>query len=231
MTETDNITERERQLWLGIARAIAHDMGTPLSSVMGWLELLPSMKDPTQAIKEISASLERLNQLSIRLEQVGGGRKQEQVFMQTVFSNVTSLMQKKLPGSSEIAIKISMETDVVLKGQQELLEWAFECLLKNAIDAIPDNKGSIELRLSKKDDEAVIEIEDSGTGIPEEVREYIFDPGFTTKKSGRGVGLPLAKYILERFHAGKFELVSSTKDQGTIFRITMNASPPGEETP
>ena len=105
-----------------------------------------------------------------------------------------------------------------------MLEWAFECLLKNSIDAMPNNGGKIDLRISRKSHQAIIEVEDSGSGISDADKSHIFDPGFTTKRSGRGVGLPLARHILEEVHGGKLDLVSSIQDQGTTFRITMNTS-------
>jgi signal transduction histidine kinase len=235
MGKGKNNSNPQSQFWLGMARTVAHDMGTPLSSIMGWLELLPSLKDPANAIEEINASLDRLNQLSLRLEQVGCASRLEIISLQTVLDNAISFMRKRLSTGTQISIESHLERDVKIEGRQELLEWAFECLLKNSVDAIPDNRGRIELRVSGQGNEAIVELDDSGSGIPVKDKRRIFDPGFTTKRSGRGVGLSLARHIFEEIHGGKIELASSLPDQGTTFRITLNriqkASSQDEEAP
>ena len=220
-----NKAEQERALWTGLAKAIAHDMGTPLSAIMGWLELLPTSADPASIAAEINRSAERLRLLAERLNQIGAPARIEAIDVRDIFRDVKSYFAKRLPSLTEkISIKEKIEGTPCVQASRELLSWALENLVRNSIDALPVEGGEIVLRAFQTGKDVTIEVSDNAQGIPEKVQSDIFKPGFTTKRGGRGIGLSVAKYIIEDLHGGEISLKESQPGRGTAIRMMLKSA-------
>jgi signal transduction histidine kinase len=215
---------RER-LWAGMARESAHQLGTPLSSLAGWVEMLEERAEDagTQAaVRHMRADLERLDRVSHRFERIGREAKLEDVDVASVVERVAKYFRARVP---TLANRIDLEWRVdhevpTVAGDPVLLEWAIEVLTKNAIDALAGRGGHVTLLVDGKPEGGVcIRIADDGPGIPRDIRSRVFDPGFSTKKTGWGIGLSLAKRIVEENHGGKLLLVPT--EQGATFEINL----------
>ena len=216
---------RER-LWAGMARESAHQLGTPLSSLSGWIELLEDRAADDMshsAIAHMRGDLERLDRVAHRFERIGREPKFEEIDVAAIVERMTKYFQARVPTlantvavQSEVAPRLS-----VVHGDPVLLEWAIEVLTKNAIDALAGRGGTVRLSAQPgSDDSVVIRVADDGPGVPRDLRDRVFEPGFSTKQSGWGIGLSLAKRIVEENHGGKLVLASTT--QGATFEIILH---------
>jgi signal transduction histidine kinase len=216
---------RER-LWAGMARESAHQLGTPLSSLSGWIELLEerATDDSTfAAMNHMRADLERLDRVAHRFERIGRDPKAEALDVAAIVERVAVYFRARVPTlANTIAIESSIGANIHrVQGDPVLLEWAVEVLTKNAIDALAGRGGVVRLSADAgPEDAVVIRVADNGPGIPRELRSRVFEPGFSTKKSGWGIGLSLAKRIVEENHGGKLALASS--EQGAAFEIILH---------
>jgi signal transduction histidine kinase len=209
-------SERER-VWSAMARESAHQMGTPLSSLVGWLEVLEGREQPKEApgeldlVDEMAVDVQRLQKVSRRFELIGHKPKLEPVSVRDVVEHLRRYFEARLPSlsaRSSIQIRIDVDADAPpVTGNETLLEWAFENLIKNAIDAMTGAGGRIEIKyLGPNGRRLGFRISDSGPGVPAKVRDKLFDIGVTTKESGWGVGLSLTKRIVEDVHGGSIQL-------------------------
>lgn len=222
---TRSRVERER-VWAGMAREAAHQLGTPLSSLHGWTELLreSSSADPAvgAALPHISSDIERLERVAHRFERIGRPARREPVDVGEVATQVAGYYRARLPTLAH-AITIDVQrpaSPLVVHGDRVLLEWVFESLVKNAVDALSGQGGAITLTISARAEHgAVVRVADSGPGIPRELQSKIFNAGFSTKEGGWGIGLPLARRIVEEGHHGKLVLTSS--DRGAVFDVIL----------
>jgi len=213
---------QERQLWIGIARDIGHQFATPLSALMGWVDLMPTQKNLDAVLLEMNRDLDRLKLISNRLSQVGAPLQFEILELRQIITEVRTYFQKRLPaGDRGIEIGEESEGKPKVRANRELLQWALEHLVRNSVDAFESGSGRIILRVQEAGPEAILEVEDNGRGIGPKLRRKIFKPGFTTKVGGRGSGLALVKLIIEDDHAGRFTLQQTRPGQGTTFRITL----------
>jgi signal transduction histidine kinase len=216
---------RER-LWAGMARESAHQLGTPLSSLSGWIELLEERASDDSshaAMRHMRADLERLDRVAHRFERIGRDPKFEALDVAAIVERVAMYFRARVPTlANTVAIESTIASNLhPVEGDAVLLEWAVEVLTKNAIDALAGRGGVVQLSASAGPEETVvIRVADNGPGIPRELRSRIFDPGFSTKKSGWGIGLSLAKRIVEENHGGKLVLASS--EQGAAFEIILH---------
>jgi signal transduction histidine kinase len=215
---------RER-LWAGMARESAHQLGTPLSSLAGWVELLEERATDASshsAVSHMRGDLERLDRVAHRFERIGREPKLEPVNVAAIVEHVTNYFQARVPTlANTIAVESSVAPDLPpINGDPVLLEWAVEVLAKNAIDALAGRGGHIRLSAVRRADDVVIAVADDGPGVPPELRSRVFDPGFSTKKSGWGIGLSLAKRIVEENHGGRLVLASA--EQGATFEIILH---------
>jgi len=216
--------QRER-LWAGMARESAHQLGTPLSSLAGWVELLEESANDDRsnaAARHMRADLERLDRVAHRFERIGRDPKFEPIDIAGVIDRMTRYFQARVPTlANTIVVASSIEPNLPeVKGDGVLLEWAVEVLTKNAIDALAGRGGHVTLSAARAaDDGVVISVADDGPGVPRELRDRIFEPGFSTKKAGWGIGLSLAKRIVEENHGGK--LVLCPTEQGATFEIKL----------
>lgn len=215
---------RER-LWAGMARESAHQLGTPLSSLAGWIELMEERANDGSsqaAIAHMRGDLDRLDRVAHRFERIGREPKLEPLDVSAIVNNVARYFQARVP---TLANTVVVESDVAadlprVLGDPVLLEWAVEVLAKNAVDALAGRGGRIRLSASRRPESGVrIAVADDGPGVPPELRSRVFDPGFSTKKSGWGIGLSLAKRIVEENHEGRLALANT--EQGATFEIIL----------
>jgi signal transduction histidine kinase len=215
---------RER-LWAGMARESAHQLGTPLSSLAGWVELLEerASDEPSRAaVAHMRGDLDRLDRVAHRFERIGREPKLEPLDVGAIVQRVTRYFQARVPTlANTIIVESSVASDLpAVHGDPVLLEWAVEVLTKNAIDALAGRGGHIRLSAERRPESGIcIAVADDGPGVPPELRSRVFDPGFSTKKSGWGIGLSLAKRIVEENHEGKLALANT--EQGATFEIIL----------
>jgi signal transduction histidine kinase len=208
-----------------MARESAHQLGTPLSSLHGWLELLREREgDPVvaQALPHMAGDIERLERVSHRFERIGRPPRTDAVDINDVASQVVAYFADRVPTLAQ-AIHLRIERadgPLTVPGDRVLLEWAVESLVKNAIDALAGRGGSVMVRVDPVAGSAVrVRVADDGPGIPRELRAKIFSAGFTTKERGWGIGLALTRRIVEENHRGRLLLAPS--DRGAVFDIIL----------
>lgn len=212
------------QIWAGMARESAHQLGTPLSSISGWIELLRET-DPepatTAALDHMEADLERLKRVAHRFERIGRPPHQETVNLGDLVDRVAAYFRARVPTLAQrVTVSASHQGDLVVQGDSVLLEWALESLTKNAIDALAGRDGRVEISAEALPEGRVrVRVSDDGPGIPREIRHQIFDPGFSTKEKGWGIGLSLARRIVRDSHHGELMLVPS--ERGATFDIVL----------
>ena len=212
-------------IWVGMAKETAHQLGTPLSAIAGWLELLemdPNMRE--QAIEEIRNDLKRLNKIANRFSKIGSSAELKPISLNRVVHSVVDYFQRRLPQmQKKITIRVRESGDFTVRLNADLFEWVMENLIKNSIDAIDAAQGEIKIHLhSSKDGRfAYLDISDNGRGIASKDKKNIFKPGFSTKKRGWGLGLNLARRIVHEYHGGKLILKETRPGSGTTFRIML----------
>jgi nitrogen-specific signal transduction histidine kinase len=216
-------------IWGGLARETAHQLGTPISSLMGWVELLGERNraKPDEMATEIYASMHndlvRLQKITARFGTVGSYPRKTAVDINTVVRDVVAYFRKRLPNRSR-QIEIHLITSEIPKinANADLLQWVFENLIRNSLDAINKKLGLIEIDVTfdQKKQQIVIQYRDNGSGIQQKDRNKIFMPGVTTKKHGWGVGLTVARRVIEEYHHGQIRLVE-TSPSGTVFEVVL----------
>ncbi len=212
------------QIWAGMARESAHQLGTPLSSISGWIELLRET-DPEAttlaAVDHMEADLERLKRVAHRFERIGRPPRQETVDLGELVDRVAAYFRARVPTLAQrVTVSSSHHGDLVIQGDSVLLEWALESLTKNAIDALAGRDGRVEISAESLPEGRVrVRVSDDGPGIPREIRHQIFDPGFSTKEKGWGIGLSLARRIVRDSHGGELSLVPS--ERGATFDMVL----------
>jgi signal transduction histidine kinase len=217
--------DRER-VWAGMARESAHQLGTPLSSLAGWIELLRDREGDaltTRALDHMAGDLERLERVAHRFERIGRPPHREPVDLAEIADRVSGYFRARVPSlahSVEIETRI-VEGGAVIDGDPVLLEWALEALIKNAIDALAGAGGKVTVRVRRRPESVQVVVSDTGPGIPRELRTRIFDAGFSTKQRGWGIGLALTRRIVEESHRGTLSLVPAEK--GAAFQIIFPA--------
>ena len=217
--KTSRVAEQNR-LWTAMAKETAHQLGTPLSSMMGWISLLKEKE--SLPIKEIEKDIKRLNLISERFSKVGSIPNLESQEINSVIEQTTSYLKKR--SSEHILFEIKLpQKEVILPFNSQLISWTLENLIKNGIDAMK-GKGRLSVQMIEQKSKVEIYICDSGSGIKDELIPSIFNPGFTTKERGWGLGLSLAKRIVEDFHNGKIIVNKNRQSQGTCFQILLNKS-------
>ena len=217
--KTSRVAEQNR-LWTAMAKETAHQLGTPLSSMMGWISLLKEKE--SLPIKEIEKDVKRLNLISERFSKVGSIPNLESQEINSVIEQTTTYLKKRSSEHILFVIKIPQK-EVILPFNSQLISWTLENLIKNGIDAMK-GKGRLSVQMIEQKSKVEIYICDSGSGIKDELLPSIFNPGFTTKERGWGLGLSLAKRIVEDFHNGKIIVNKNRQSQGTCFQILLNKS-------
>ena len=212
----------KRNIWVGMARETAHQLGTPISSLMGWLEWMKNKpNDQEKIIDDISLDLERLQQVSDRFSKMGSETKIEEVHLSNIVDNIVLYFNRRIPSMGKsIIIKNQLESDLKIRANGILISWAIENVVKNAIDAL-DNEGIISLKSKFEKKSIIIVIEDSGKGISRKNWKNIFRPGFSTKEQGWGLGLSLTSRIINEIHGGSIYVSQSKLGQGSTIEISL----------
>ena len=214
-----NATTAQRdRLWVAMAREAAHQMGTPLTSLQGWIEQLRTAGLPPEKVAEfLDADADRLQRVAQRFERIGNPARRDPVALGALAERVAGYFQPRLPRhANPIALAVrAPSAGPVVSGDPVLLEWALEAMVKNAIDALQGRGGTITLAAQVDGTQAVLRVIDDGPGVPRELRRTIFEPGITTKRGGWGIGLALARRVIEDAHQGVLALEPT--DLGTTF--------------
>jgi len=212
------------QIWAGMARESAHQLGTPLSSISGWIELLRESEPEATtgaALDHMETDLERLKRVAHRFERIGRPPRQEAVDLGELVDRVATYFRARVPTLAQrVTVTSSHQGDLLIEGDAVLLEWALESLAKNAIDALAGSDGKVEISAAPLPEGRVrVRVADDGPGVPREIRNQIFDPGFSTKEKGWGIGLSLARRIVRDSHKGELILVQT--ERGATFDMVL----------
>jgi signal transduction histidine kinase len=218
----------QSNIWVGMARETAHQLGTPLSSMMGWIEILKLQPAQTPKLAETIAEMEndllRLSKIADRFSKIGSKPDLREEDLSEAAKGVILYFQKRIPQMGKrVNIILEVTEPVRARINRELFEWVLENLVKNGLDAMEDGEGNISIRLLLAGGAPVIDVSDTGKGIDAAYRKDIFRPGFSTKKRGWGLGLSLSKRIIETYHRGKLSVKESRLGVGTTFRIRLRA--------
>ncbi len=216
--------DRER-VWAGMARESAHQLGTPLSSLSGWIELLRERESEgmtAHALAHMEGDLERLERVAHRFERIGRPARREPVDLTAVAARVADYFRARVPSlAHSVHIDTRLDPATTIAGDAVLLEWALESLIKNAIDALAGRGGRVSVTVARTPEAVRVVVADDGPGVPREHRKRIFDAGFSTKQGGWGLGLALTRRIVTESHGGTIVLVPT--DRGATFQITFPA--------
>jgi hypothetical protein len=230
----------KRTIWVGMAKETAHQLGTPLSSLMGWAELLRSrtqnadaegevripVAEIGEAVDEMERDIERLTKVAQRFSHVGSAPRLELQDPTPVVREVVQYMRRRMPqGSGEIAIHEHYQPVPMVKLNSELIEWALENLISNALTALDKRPGVIEVRLEPRLEAHAIEVtvSDNGRGMTPNVRRHAFEPGYSTRRRGWGLGLALARRVVQEYHGGRLYIRSTAPGQGTTMVVSLPA--------
>ncbi len=216
----------QKNIWVGMAKETAHQFGTPISSLMGWLEMLKmNYNDANKVLditEEIENDVERLNKITNRFSKIGSRPELKEANLHQEIVKVIDYFNRRLPQTGKtVNLSIEGTKELNVKINSELFDWVIENLIKNSLDAIETKNGLINVRISHSRKYAEIEVTDNGKGIDLKNRKEIFRPGYSTKKRGWGLGLSLSKRIIEGYHNGKIFVKSSVPGQGTTIKILL----------
>lgn len=213
----------QSRVWVGMAKEAAHQLGTPLSSLLAWLEILKQSRNEEELFEttlvEMERDIARLNTIAIRFSKIGSQPELKEENLSQIVNEVVDYYQKRIPGVKEIQFEKSIQADVIGYANHDLISWVFENLCKNAIEAIEKKQGTISVNLSKINNKMIVLFSDTGKGMTSSVKRQAFTPGFSTKKRGWGIGLSLSKRIIEEYHKGKLFIKESTPKKGTSFYL------------
>lgn len=210
----------QNQVWAGMAKETAHQLGTPVSSLEGWMEILKETHAHEAFVTEIGKDVNRLRLVTDRFGKIGSKPQLEERDVVEQVRSMVDYMRKRASGKVSFQVNTKDAEAIPVKISAPLFDWVIENLLKNALDAM-EGKGQIDVDLSDKNEEVVIDITDTGKGISKQHLAAVFKPGFTTKRRGWGLGLSLSKRIIEQYHKGSLFIKYSEPGKGTTFRIVL----------
>ena len=209
----------QNKVWVGLSKETAHQLGTPISSLMAWVEILKENHPDDELIPEMDKDVKRLERIAERFSKIGSLPEPTPGSMNEVIEHVVDYMRRRVSNKVDISYQFP-DHDVIVSMNASLFEWVIENLCKNAVDAM-EGEGRIILKLTDDNNKIVIEVSDTGKGIRKKDISHVFTPGFTTKQRGWGLGLSLARRIVEDYHKGKIFVKSSELGKGTTFRIEL----------
>lgn len=207
----------QNKVWVGLSKETAHQLGTPISSLMAWTEMLKETYPDDEMIPEMSQDVKRLERIAERFSKIGSLPEPVEASMNEVLEHVITYMDRRTSNKVKILRRFP-DHDVIVRMNASLFEWVIENLCKNAVDAM-EGSGTITLTLFEEERQAIIEVLDTGKGIRRKDIKNVFTPGFTTKKRGWGLGLSLARRIVEEYHKGRIFVKQSELGAGTTFRV------------
>ena len=218
-------SNEKKHIWVGMSRETAHQLGTPVSALLGWIDLLK--EDESNAkdiIPELESDIDRLQQISRRFSKMGSKPDIEEINISNKIENILFYLSKRIPVlGNKIQLINDINSGIIIKANGTLLSWAIENLIRNSIDSIGANKGTIRISLIKTSDKVKIKISDNGCGIPKKDWKNIFRPGFSTKSTGWGLGLSLCQRIIKEVHNGTISIISSELNSGTVLEVNIPA--------
>jgi len=211
----------QNQVWVGMSKETAHQLGTPISSLMAWVELLKMQNIDENLISEFEKDTERLQKITERFSKIGSVPELILTDVSDIIRSTVEYLKTRSSGKVKFVLDFDQQKKYDVPMNASLFSWVIENLCKNAIDAM-NNSGTIQVSIAEKSDQIFIDVSDTGKGISKAYYKSVFQPGFTTKKRGWGLGLSLAKRIVENYHKGKIFLKQSEINKGTTFRIILN---------
>jgi len=213
----------QNQVWVGLSKETAHQLGTPISSLLAWVDLLKMRHKEDKLILDMEKDVNRLRIIAERFSKIGSKPDLQIVSLNETLQNAVQYMAKRSSEKVVIQCHFPSNEPLFISLNVPLFEWVIENLCKNAIDAM-DGVGRIDINITPKTDEVYIDVKDTGKGMDKRKYKVVFTPGFTTKKRGWGLGLSLAKRIIEEYHGGKIFVKQSELNMGTIFRIVLKVN-------
>lgn len=217
---TTRNTSTQNQVWAGMAKETAHQLGTPISSLEGWIEMLKEIESCNSISHEMEKDVKRLKLISDRFGKIGSAPKLEEYNITEQVQKMVSYIKRRATDKVNFAVEAPPHP-VIIKISAPLFDWVIENLLKNALDAM-EGKGDIKIKIRERPGNIIIDVADNGRGISKQNITKVFKPGFTTKKRGWGLGLSLSKRIIDQYHKGQLYVKSSEPNKGTTFRIVLN---------
>lgn len=211
----------QNQLWAGMAKETAHQLGTPLTSLKGWVEVLKEMPGNEKIAGELTKDTDRLQLVSDRFSKIGSTPSMEDKDLVKQVTQMVDYIKRRAPEKVIFEINTNNHTSIPVKISAPLFDWVIENLLKNALDAM-GGKGKISININQTEKQALIDVTDTGKGISAANINKLFKPGFTTKKRGWGLGLTLSRRVIEQYHKGQLYVKHSEPGKGTTFRIVLN---------
>jgi signal transduction histidine kinase len=209
----------QNQVWVGLSKETAHQLGTPLSSIEAWLEILKDKDENNEAVIEMQKDLDRLKLVADRFSKVGSAPQLAEENLMARLNDIVAYMQRRAPSKVHISLH-STEADIPVNISGPLFDWVMENLIRNALDAM-GGKGNIDVTVTNSPQHVWVDVRDDGKGIPKNQIKKIFNPGFSTKKRGWGLGLTLSRRIIEKYHNGSLMVKQSEVGKGTTFRIIL----------
>lgn len=210
----------QNKVWVGLSKETAHQLGTPISSLMAWSEILRESYPDDELIPEMDKDVKRLQLIADRFSKIGSLPEPVPSSLNEVMDHVIDYMDRRTSKKVSM-VKVFPDHDVIVRINASLFEWVIENLSKNAVDAMGEDGGTITLHVEETESKAIVEVSDTGKGIKKKDINNVFRPGFTTKKRGWGLGLSLAKRIVEEYHDGRIFVKNSEVGKGTTFRIEL----------
>jgi two-component sensor histidine kinase len=223
----------QRSIWVGLAKETAHQLGTPLSALLGWTQLLKDQiaerrdEDAAVSVGEMEEDLKRLSKVTERFSKIGARPELKRIDLSPVLDRTVKYFHRRLPRlKADSTISLDDGDTPPINANEELLEWVFENLIKNGLDARGEKGGKIAIRTQHDAARRRVDIlvSDTGKGVPAALRQRIFSPGFTTKKRGWGLGLALTRRIVEEYHGGELRLIESNPGEGSTFLVRLPAA-------
>ncbi len=208
------------QVWLGLSRETAHQLGTPTSSLMAWLEIMKNKNPDPELMQELEKDVKRLEKITERFSKIGSKPVMKEDDLKKIIGNVMDYMIRRTSEKVKFNLHFDPEEEFLVPVNAELFEWVIENLCKNAVDAMR-GRGSIDIHITDNTQFVYVDVEDHGSGIPKSKFKTVFKPGYTTKNRGWGLGLTLSRRIIEEYHKGKLFINYSEAGKGTVFRIVL----------
>ena len=221
------ILNQNNYIYVGMAKETAHQLGTPISSLMGWLDILKQNPNDTRSVNEIEKEVKRLENISNKFNKIGSKPNLVKISLKSILEDIVSYYKKRIPKSKILEIRLHLTEDFTVLGDYVLLYWSIENLIKNSIDSIKNKNGIIDIKIKKIDNSVNIYIIDNGIGISSEDKTKIFKPGYSTKIRGWGLGLSLSKRIITNIHRGQIKLYKSSHNE-TIFLVSLKTYSEGK---
>ncbi len=209
----------QNKVWVGLSKETAHQLGTPISSLMAWVEYLKSKNLDIKLLDEMDKDVQRLKVIAERFSKIGSNPEPEPMNLKQEVENAINYMGKRISSKVNISLDFPYE-DIIVMMNDSLFGWTIENLIKNAVDAM-DGQGDIHIKAQLKGNKVLMDVSDTGKGIPKSKFDAVFHPGYTTKKRGWGLGLSLVRRIIESYHKGKIYVYKSEPGKGTTFRMEL----------